>query len=233
MAQTKKQITYKGLDEKFQCRGYQFEVGKTYLHQGEVKVCDSGFHSCVNPFDVLNYYDITQRFAITEIGGSMSQQDNGDSNIASAEITIKAELSLPMFIATAIEWMQNYRKDSNLAASGYGSKLAASGYGSKLAASGDDSNLAASGHGSKLAASGYGSKLAASGYGSKLAASGYGSVVMSAGLGGRIKVGVRGAAAVAYEDVNGRIRIAVGHEGENIEAGIWYVVDQDGEFIPR
>ena len=84
----KKIVAYKGFDENLKCRGFQFEVGATYKHDGEVKACSSGFHSCTNPWDVMSYYDITSRFAVVELGGKTATH-NDDSKIASAEITIK------------------------------------------------------------------------------------------------------------------------------------------------
>jgi len=182
-------LYYKGMDENFKCRGFQFEVGKTYKHDGEVEVCSSGFHSCSNPWDVLNYYDVTSRFALVEVVGETATH-SGDTKIASSEITIKKELKLPEFIDYCISFIKNsgmphasiaLENDSNLAASGYDSNLAASGYGSKLAASGSGSKLAASGYGSKLAASGHYSNLAASGRYSNLAASGHYSNLAASG----------------------------------------------------
>ncbi len=184
-------IAYKAFDANMKCRDFQFVVGETYTHIGKIKACDSGFHACENPLDVLSYYNLCDsRFAVVEQSGEIDR-DAEDSKIASAVIMIKAELRLPEFINSAIDWMlRAAQKDksntasgdySQLAASGDGSKLAASGNGSKLAASGNGSKLAASGDGSKLAASGNGSQLAASGDGSKLAASGNGSKLAASG----------------------------------------------------
>ena len=193
-------ISYKAFDANMKCRDFQFVVGETYTHIGKIKACDSGFHACENPLDVLSYYNLCDsRFAVVEQSGEIDRHAE-DSKIASAVITIKAELRLPEFIKSAIDWMLRATQQdksntasgygsqlaasgdgSHLAASGNGSKLAASGYGSQLAASGNDSKLAASGDDSKLAASGYGSQLAASGYGSQLAASGDGSKLAASG----------------------------------------------------
>jgi len=185
-------IAYKAFDKNLCCspngKAFQYEVGKTYTHDGDVVRCtDQGFHSCENPFDVLNYYDLTEsRFAVVEVSGKIDRKGN-DTKIASGEIHIKAELSVPEFIKSAVKWaIDNAPKvfsgnDSKLAASGNYSKLAASGNASKLAASGNASKLAASGNASQLAASGNASKLAASGNASKLAASGNASKLAASG----------------------------------------------------
>lgn len=49
---------YKAFDADWTCRGFQYEIGKTYeLPEGaELKICESGFHFCKNPIDVFGYY---------------------------------------------------------------------------------------------------------------------------------------------------------------------------------
>ena len=165
-------MSYKGFDKNLQCRDFQFEIGKTYTHEGTVSVCHSGFHACENPWDVLSYYNIVDsRFCVVEQSGEIQTHDV-DSKIASASITISAELTLPEFIKACVDWLLKSCSADTVAASGDGSQLAASGNGSQLVASGYGSQLAASGYGSHLAASGNGSQLAASGNYSHLAMSG-------------------------------------------------------------
>ena len=234
---------YKAFNADWTCRGFQFEVGKTYEMEGPIVACERGFHACTFPADIWSYYDIgTSKIARVSVTDPVSH--SGDSKVASAKITIEAELSIPEWIGETVKAVFDLcgkaKKKDGLtdAASGYASKLAASGDASKLAASGDGSTLAASGYASTLAASGYASKLAASGNDSTLAASGndstlaasgYASIVMGAGYGCRAKAGASGAIALTWYDGK-RPQIAVGLVGEDgIKPDTWYEV-RDGKL---
>ena len=205
-------IAFKGFDKNLQCRGHQFEVGKTYEHKGRVEVCASGWHSCENPLDVLSYYDLgsDNRFAVVRASGKIARHA-ADSKIASASLHIEAELKLPEFVKAAVGWLMQ--------AAGSAGKTelvqAASGDSSQLAASGHSSQLAASGHYSQLAASGDSSQLAASGPSSQLAASGHYSVI-SASAPGCVAKGVAGTWIALPEFDNGKcIGFATGCIGQD------------------
>lgn len=154
MAKKKTTTAYKAFDQDFKCRDFQYEVGKSYKHDGDVIACDSGFHACTNPMDCWSYYDITSsRYAVVELSGRQDTKGS-DSKIASAEISIKAELSLPQFISRAVDYVIGLTEGGE-AASGYNAQLAASGDYAQLAASGNRAQLAASGDNSVVASAGY------------------------------------------------------------------------------
>ena len=48
---------YKGMDMNMQCRGMQFEIGKSYHVDGEIKVCSKGLHFCKQLKDVFDFYN--------------------------------------------------------------------------------------------------------------------------------------------------------------------------------
>jgi hypothetical protein len=206
-------VAFKAFDKNMQCRGYQYEVGKTYDHDGTVEACKSGFHSCENPLDILRYYDLCDsRFARITASGEVVRHVS-DPKIASAKITIDAELKLPEFISESVKYLLTLCK---------GKKI--NRYSSQLAASGDYSQLAASGDSSKLAASGdY----------SKLAASGDSSIVVAAAPYCTAKIGKNGTIVLTrWVESENRYRITVGYEGENgIKADVWYKLDDNGVLI--
>lgn len=82
-------IAYKAFNKDWTCNGFQYEVGESYEHKGDISICSMGFHSCENPLDVLNYYDLCEsKFALVEVSGK-TETHNDDSKICSSKIKIK------------------------------------------------------------------------------------------------------------------------------------------------
>ena len=49
----------KGFDSNLCCRGFQYEIGKTYTIEDEIEICERGFHAIPedsDPMNVFNYY---------------------------------------------------------------------------------------------------------------------------------------------------------------------------------
>ncbi|HHH1168903.1 TPA: hypothetical protein ACPZQW_000713 [Yersinia enterocolitica] len=228
-------ITFKGFDQKLQCRGYQFEIGKTFTHEGKVEACGSGFHACEAPFDVFGYYSpASSRYAVTESFGTIDREEDGDTKIASASITITAELTLPQFIQRGIDW--NWSKvDKSLEQqimNGYQS--AATNTGNRSAATNTGYQSAATNTGNRSAATntGYQSAATNTGYQSAAEVSGSQSVAASFGESGKAKASESGAIVLCYRNDDGEIiHIRASKVGENgIKPDVWYSLNEDGEF---
>ena len=82
---------FKGFNEDLTCRGFQYEIGKTYKHNGEVELCRSGFHFCRKLKDVHHFYNLkTSR--ICEIVADGKIIDDGVKSVCS-RIRIVREVS--------------------------------------------------------------------------------------------------------------------------------------------
>jgi len=59
---------YKAFDADLMCRGMQYEVGKEFTADGELKVCGNGLHFCAKCGDVFDYYDFDpERTRVCEV----------------------------------------------------------------------------------------------------------------------------------------------------------------------
>ena len=193
--------SYKGFDKNLRCRDFQYKIGGIYEMDGEIKVCNRGFHACESPFDVFDYYTmIDSRFCEVEQDGNISKEDRG-TKICSSKIKIKAELKLADMINLGIEWLKeitlpekiktsikdnssgNYAK---IGSSGDDAKIGSSGDGAKIGSSGDDAKIGSSGYDAKIGSSGYDAKIGSSGYDAKIGSSGYDAKIGSSGYDAQI-----------------------------------------------
>ena len=170
--------SYKGFDKNLRCRDFQYKIGGIYEMDGEIKVCNRGFHACESPFDVFDYYTmIDSRFCEVEQDGNISKEDRG-TKICSSKIKIKAELKLADMINLGVEWLKEITSpkkmktsikdnssgnDAQIGSSGYGAQIGSSGYGAQIGSSGNDAQIGSSGNGAKIGSSGNGAKIDSTG----------------------------------------------------------------------
>ena len=161
--------SYKGFDKNLKCRDFQYEIGKEYEMDGEIKVCSRGFHACESPFEVFVHYPmIDSRFCEVEQDGNISKEDRG-TKICSSKIKIKAELKLADMINLGVEWLKEITSTKKMKtsindnSSGYGAQIGSSGYGAQIGSSGNDAKIGSSGNGAQIGSSGDDAKIDSTG----------------------------------------------------------------------
>ena len=195
MANENKIIAYKGFDKDFKCRGFQYEVGKTYEMDGNIACCNRGFHACESPMEVFDYYDmLTSRFAEVEQSGKIDIEAVS-TKTCSSRIKIKAELKLADIINLGVEWLKEITSPSKIEAnntsndgdsaqigsSGYSAQIGSSGDYAKIGSSGDSAKIGSSGDYAQIGSSGDYAKIGSSGDYAQIGSSGQDSVIMCAG----------------------------------------------------
>ncbi len=211
---------YKGFDKDLKCRGFQYEVGKEYEHQGCVEPCKSGFHACENPFDVLDYYDDLLKHRFCEVEQSGETKHARDKTVSS-KIKIKAEIGFTGLFKAGIEYIKELTDPQKI----------------KSTNDGNGAKIGSSGNGAKIGSSGYGAQIGSSGYGAKIDSTGSDCVICCAGHDSAVKAKVGSWITLAEweysEEKCRKVPKCVKTEfvdGKRIKADTWYRL-QDGEFV--
>ena len=193
----KKIIAYKGFDKNLKCRDFQYEVGKEYEMDGDIKCCERGFHACESPLEVFDHYDmLNSRFAEVEQSGEIDKEEN-TTKVCSSKIKIKAELNLADIVKLGVEWIKDVTSPSKLkketdlndngnnsakiGSSGDSAKIGSSGYYAKIGSSGDSAQIGSSGYYAKIGSSGDSAKIGSSGDYAKIGSSGDSAKIGSSG----------------------------------------------------
>ena len=154
---------FKGYDKDLKCRGFQYEIGKKYETSAAI-ICESGFHFCKNPLDVLRYYNPAQsRFTEVHGSGKTAKHDDEDSKVACTHIEIGTEVHLKgiidagmTFVFSKIKWGKNDNPQTHgyySAAQTHGDSSAAQTHGDSSAAQthGDESVAVSTGYNGRAA----------------------------------------------------------------------------------
>ena len=243
---------YKGFDKNLQCRGFQYEVGGEYTTDRAV-ACETGFHCCENPLDVLSYYTPLDnngkpnRFCEVEVGGDIDTSN--DDKLCCTHLKVKAEIGLQglikagvKFILDRVKW--NDDKQSNTgyrsAATNTGYQSAATNTGNCSAATNTGDRSAATNTGNCSAATNTGDYSAATntGYQSAATNTGYQSAATNTGncsaatntgnCSAATNTGDYSAASVGGKD---SIAIVTGKDSKAKGAlGCWIVLTERGEW---
>ena len=227
-----------------QCRGFQYEVGKEYEMDGDIKCCERGFHACESPLEVWDHYDmLASRFAKVEQSGKIDKEEN-TTKVCSSKIKISAELKLADIIKLGVECIKDVTSPSKVKATGelndnggYSAQIGSSGDYAQIGSSGYSAQIGSSGDYAQIGSSGYSAQIGSSGNYAKIDSTGEDSVIMCAGRNSRAKAKVGSWITLAEwvwnDDKERYVPKCVKTEyvdGERIKADTWYQL-KNGEFV--
>ena len=209
--------SYKAFDKNMKCRDFQYEVGKEYEMDGEIKCCNRGFHACKSPMEVWDHYDmLNSRYAEVEQSGEIKEEENS-TKVCSSHIKIKAELKLADIIKVGVEWMKDITSQLKFKTDG------------ALNDNGDRNK--------QIGSSGDSARIGSSGYYAQIYSTGEDSVIMCAGSSSRAKAKVGSWITLAEwkwsDEKKHNVPVCVKTEyvdGENIKADTLYQL-RNGKFI--
>ena len=220
---------YKGFDKDLKCRGFQYEIGKTY-EEPTAELCEKGFHACEYPLDVFEYYSPgnMSRYCEVDLDEVSGKKDVEDSKRCGKKIAVKAEIDIAGLVKAAVDYTMEKAIPEN--------SEHATGWQSAASATGDRS--AASATGDRNAASTTGRLSAASATGDRSAASATGEESVAAALGNDSKAkGALGCWIVLAEwgigeefNLHRKDVQCFKVDGETVKPNTWYTL-KDGRPV--
>ena len=172
---------YKGFEKGLVCRGKQYQEN-TVFEEGEAEICRSGMHFCVNPFDVLEFYDLVNSdgsfndFAEVEAQAESKTDDN--EKFCTTKLKVGAKLSFAGFIKACVDFVLektnveipdkkiNGSDESVICSKTKNAQIGSSGYSAKIGSSGDYAQIGSSGDSAQIDSSGEDSVICCAGHNS-------------------------------------------------------------------
>lgn len=86
-------IAYKGFHTNMTCRGFSYKEGETY-YEPNAKLCESGFHACLNPIDIFSHYCPGKSVFHEVLIDGITGESDGDTIVCGNKIKVLKEISL-------------------------------------------------------------------------------------------------------------------------------------------
>ena len=100
---------FKGFDKDLKCRGFQYEIGKEY-EEKTASLCNTGFHACEHPLDVLGYYPPGDGSRYCEVEIDATSERSDDTKVCGTKIKIGAEIGIKGLIKAAFQYTKEQNK---------------------------------------------------------------------------------------------------------------------------
>ena len=245
---------YKAFKPGMICKDKQYAENTDYEEVGGT-ICEKGMmHYCVNPFDVLNFYNLVDesgKFSDFAEVKALDQPISGsDGKFATKKLHIGAKLSFAGFIKACID----YTKEQTIVnmpksdvTTGYSAQIGSSGYYAKIGSSGNSAQIRSSGNYAQIGSSGYYAQIGSSGHSAQIGSSGNSAQIGSSGYYAKIgssgnyaQIGSSGDSA-QIDSTGVDSVICCAGRGCTVKAKIgswitlaeWEYSEEKGRYVPR
>ena len=236
---------YKAFKPGMICKDKQYAENTDYEEVGG-KICEKGMmHYCVNPFDVLNFYDLVDesgKFSDFAEVKALDQPISGsDGKFATKKLHIGAKLSFAGFINACIDYTKeqtivNMPKSdvttgnpAQIDSSGNPAQIDSSGYSAQIGSSGNSAKIGSLGDYAKIGSSGDYAQIGSSGYSAQIGSSGNYAQIGSSGNSAQINsTGVDSVICCAGHGCTVKAKI-----GSWITLAEWEYSEEKGRSVPR
>ena len=167
---------YKGFEKGLICHGKQY-AENTVFEEKEAVICEKGMHFCVNPFDVLDHYELLNNEGgfneFAEVEALAGTQTDDNKKYCTTKLKIGAKLSFNSFIKTCIDFVIEKTKfDHSELVSGYYAKIDSSGNYAQIGSSSNSAQIGSSGNSAQIGSSGDYAQIGSSGDSAQIGSSG-------------------------------------------------------------
>ena len=217
---------YKAFNPGMICKDKKYAENTDYEEVGG-NICEKGMmHYCVNPFDVLNFYDLVDesgKFSDFAEVKALDQPISGsDGKFATKKLHIGAKLSFAGFIKACID----YTKEQTIV-----------NMPKSDVTTGDSAQIGSSGNSAQIGSSGNSARIGSSGDYARIDSTAIDSVICCAGHGCTVKAKIGSWITLAEWEYSEEKCRSVPRcvkteyvDGEKIKADTWYRLE-NGEFV--
>lgn len=133
---------------------FQYAENTVFEQEDEASICNSGFHFCKNPLDVLEYYPLVDEvgnmseFAEVEALDDVKTDDN--KKYCTKRLKIGAKLSFPALVQASVSL--ELKKAPKTTDDGNSARIGSIGYSARITSSGENSVICCAGDNSTVKA---------------------------------------------------------------------------------
>ena len=252
---------FKGFEKGLVCRGKQY-AENTVFEEEKAVVCQRGMHFCVNPFDVLDHYDLVNSDGsfndFAEVEALAEAKTDDDKKYCTTKLKVGAKLSFAGFIKACVDFVLekttveipdkktndsdetvigSKSKNAQIGSSGDSAQIGSSGDSAQIGSSGDSAKIGSSGNYAQIGSSGDYAQIGSSGYSAKIGSSGYSAQIGSSGY--SAKIGSSGYSAQIESTGEDSVICCAGNDskvkakkGSWITLSEWKYDDAKGRKVP-